>query len=181
MTEYRDVHTRDGAATGEVREKHAPRRAGDYFLHAIDILRLRRGGYILQQRSLKARYFPGVWDVTGGGVRSGETPLQAGIREAREELGLILCAEDMREIYSYRIDWDDGTGLFITVFGCIADLPPGGLVPDPAEVNAVRIVSFDEYLRAVASNKDEAYRRAILDFEAGASAGPERSGSFQTG
>ena len=47
MPEYRDVYTRDGVKTGEIREKHAPDRPGDYFLHAIDILRCRDGRYIL--------------------------------------------------------------------------------------------------------------------------------------
>lgn len=165
MPEYRDVYTRAGVKTGEIREKHAPSNPGDYFLHAIDILRCRDGRYILQQRSLKARFYPGVWDVTGGGVDTGETPMQAGIREAWEELGLVLRPEDMREIHRYYADWDDGTGLILYVFGCEADLPEGGLRPAPTEVNAVRLVPFDEYYRAVMWNKDEAFGAALRAYE----------------
>ena len=165
MPEYRDVYTRDGVKTGEIREKHAPDCPGDYFLHAIDILRCRDGRYILQQRSLKARYYAGVWDVTGGGVKSGETPMEAGIREAREELGLVIRAEDMREIHRYYADWDDGSGLILFVFGCTVDLPEEGLRPDEFEVNDVRLVSFEEYYDAVMFNKDEAFGRALRAFE----------------
>ena len=166
MTEYRDVFTRDGVPTGEVREKHAASRPGDYFLHAIDILRCRDGRYILQQRSLKARYYPGRWDVTGGGVDSGETPLQAGIREAREELGLEINPEDMREIYRYYADWEDGSGLILFVFGCSVDLPPTGFVLHPMEVNDVRLVAFQEFYDAVMFNKDEGFGQALREFEA---------------
>ena len=165
MPEYRDVYTRGGVKTGEIREKHAPNTPGDYFLHAIDVLRCRDGRYILQQRSLKARFYPGVWDVTGGGVDTGETPLQAGIREAREELGLDLRPEDMREIHKYYADWDDGTGLILYVFGCAVDLPEGGIRPDEREVNAVKLVSFEEYCDAVMWNKDEAFGAALRAYE----------------
>ena len=163
--EYRDVYTRAGIPTGETREKHAPRRAGDYFLHALDILRCRDGRYILQQRSPKARYYPGLWDVTGGGVDSGETPMQAGIREAYEELGLELKPEDMRQIYRYYADWDDGTGLILYVFGCSADVPSGGFVLQPREVHDVKLVSFREFYDAVMFNKDEGFGRALEEFE----------------
>ncbi|MBO4367606.1 MAG: NUDIX domain-containing protein [Clostridia bacterium] len=165
MPEYRDVHTREGVPTGEVREKHAPSRPGDYFLHTIDILRCRDGRYILQQRSLKSRYYPGVWDVTGGGVDSGETPIQAGIREAQEELGLLIRPEDMRDIYRYYADWDDGSGLILYVYGCSVDLPEGGLTPAEKEVNAVRLASFQEYFDAVTWNKDAGFKKALQEFE----------------
>ncbi|MBQ8952791.1 MAG: NUDIX domain-containing protein [Clostridia bacterium] len=166
MPEYRDVYTRGGVPTGEIREKHAPDQPGDYFLHAIDILRCRDGRYILQQRSLKARHYPGVWDVTGGGVNSGETPLEAGIREAKEELGLTLHPEDMREIHKYYADWDDGSGLILYVFGCQVDLPEGGLTLAEKEVNDVRLVSFDEFYENVMFNKDEAFGEALRLYEA---------------
>ena len=165
MPEYRDVLTRDGVPTGEIREKHVPSRPGDYFLHAIDILRCRDGRYILQQRGLKMRFFPGAWDVTGGGVKAGETPMQAGIREAREELGLIVRPEDTREIHKYYADWDNGCGLIIHVFGCEVDLPEGGLTPSPEEVNAVRLVSFEAFCDVVTPNKDEAFGEALRRFE----------------
>ena len=167
MPEYRDVYTRDGEKTGEIREKHAPNNPGDYFLHAIDILRCRDGRYILQQRSLKARFFPGAWDVTGGGVDTGETPLQAGIREAQEELGLIVRPEDMREIHRFRADWDNGGGLIVSVFGCAVDLPEEGLKPNEWEVNAVKLVSFEEYYGTVIPGRNEAFGAAPRAYEEG--------------
>ncbi len=42
---------------------------------------------MVQQRALKARYYAGKWDMTGGGVRAGETPVEAAVRELSEELG----------------------------------------------------------------------------------------------
>ena len=45
----------------------------------------REGKYVVQQRSLRARYYAGKWDMTGGGVRSDETPKEAAVRELSEE------------------------------------------------------------------------------------------------
>ena len=78
--EMRDVFDKDGRFTGKTVPKHAQLEKGEYFLHAIVILRMEDGGYLLQQRSLKARWYAGAWDVTGGGVSAGETSAQAAAR-----------------------------------------------------------------------------------------------------
>lgn len=71
--EMRDVFDKDGRFTGKTVPKHAQLEKGEYFLHAIVILRMEDGGYLLQQRSLKARWYAGAWDVTGGGgIRGGD-------------------------------------------------------------------------------------------------------------
>ena len=97
---------------------------------------------------------------------SGETPLQAGIREARDELGLAVRPEDMEEIYKYYADWEDGRGLILHVFGCGVDLPEGGFTLAEKEVNAVKLVSFEDYYDAVMWNKDEGFGTALKAFEA---------------
>ena len=49
----------------------------------IDIF-TRDGQYIVQQRSLKAKYYAGKWDMIGGSVMAGETPEAAAIREVND-------------------------------------------------------------------------------------------------
>ena len=65
---------------------------------------------------LKTHFDPEVglpprWLTPGGGIDNGETPLQAAIRELREETGLIIQPEDLDKpvlITSGRWDWADG-------------------------------------------------------------------------
>ncbi|MCK7594194.1 NUDIX domain-containing protein [Lysobacter sp. CAU 1642] len=76
---------------------------------------------------------PGFWSPPTGWVEPGESPAEAAVREAKEELGLEVSAE--REVWHchsddgrLRIDWWQVTRL------------AGELRPDPAEVAAYRWV-----------------------------------------
>jgi 8-oxo-dGTP pyrophosphatase MutT (NUDIX family) len=49
----------------------------------------RHDGYVFLIRRSKAVNHPGEWDLPGGGVEPGETPLDAAKREAKEEAGSL--------------------------------------------------------------------------------------------
>lgn len=174
MMEYREVCRRDGSMTGEIVEKHAPKRAGDYFRHVLLFLKMENspppgqgeGLYLVQQRSLKARYFAGKWDVTGGGVQAGETPLHAAVREAKEELRLELQEAQLTLVKEYPVDWPDGTGLVISAYACRIKLPDNGLSWDETEVNSAGVYPFSQFRRWVMDHNDEAFGRMMDWIEA---------------
>lgn len=161
--EYRDIYTRDGQPTGIVRGKHDSPVAGEYYLHAIAILRDQEGKYVMAQRSLKARYFPGKWDVTGGSVIHGESPREAAVRETREELGLEISEESLQLIHQYILEYEHGDGAIVSVFGALCDTSKGYTI-DPAEVNDVKTVPFEEFYARVMYNKDEAFGEALKQY-----------------
>lgn len=171
--EYIDVFLRDGTPTGRVVEKHAPKQPGDYYRHAIVIMKCAdspapgqgEGLYIMQQRSLKARYSPGKWDVTGGAVIAGETPAEAAVREAMEEVGVSADPKDLKLYHQYHMDWDNDNGLIVFVYACRVEIPEGGLVWNEREVNDVKIASFQEFYSHVLHNKDEAFAEALRRIE----------------
>ena len=172
--EMHEVYHRNGTPTGRIVEKHAPREAGQYFLHAILILKCAdspspgagEGLYIMQQRSLHARYYAGKWDVTGGGVQAGESVREAAVREAWEELGIRVTPEELREYHQYYADWDDGSGLIITVYACRVQIPDQGFSICKEEVNDVKIVPFHTFRLHVMDHNDEAFGRALDRIEA---------------
>lgn len=51
---------------------------------------------LLQKRSRFKRSNPNKWGICGGKVDLGETPLEAGIRETLEEIGIVLNKEDLK-------------------------------------------------------------------------------------
>ncbi|WP_107772470.1 NUDIX domain-containing protein [Nocardioides sediminis] len=56
---------------------------------AIAVAALVRDGRVLMaHRSPERRWYPDCWDLVGGHVEPGESPVQAVVRECREEIGV---------------------------------------------------------------------------------------------
>lgn len=164
--EMRDIYRRDGTFTGMTMEKHVRLQKGQYVLHAIIIMKTVEGQYIMQQRSPKAKYSPGEWDVTGGGVTAGETTAQAAVREAYEELGVAVRPEKLVHMLREITEWGDDFGMICDTYAAEVNLPEGGFRLAEYEVNDVKCVGFEEFLNTVTYNKTEAFRDMLCRVEA---------------
>lgn len=49
-----------------------------------------RGRVLLLQRGPTDPWMPGRWNLPGGGIESGESPVEAALRETREETSLLV-------------------------------------------------------------------------------------------
>mgnify|MGYP002625394058 CR=1 FL=1 len=171
--EYVDVYTRDGKLVRASVSKHDARHAGDYCKHVLVILKTKdspapgmgEGQYVVQQRSLKAKYYAGKWDLTGGGVRASESEIVAACREVKEELGIKVLEKDMKPAFNYIQDWSNGTGLFISVFMCRVDVPNSGYDYDPYEVNDVKIMPFNEFYECVMDHNSQEFGDSLKKVE----------------
>src|SRR5882762_10390644 len=84
------------------------------------------------------------WEIPGGKVEGGEAPTKAAIREAKEELGVIV---DVDKLLGERTFTEDGFTLHYTWFRAqIIEGEPS--VTEPDTFNNLRYFSLDE-LRAM--------------------------------
>jgi isopentenyl-diphosphate delta-isomerase len=61
-----------------------------------------KGEVLLQHRCKEKKLYPNMWDISvAGAVDSGETPTQAAIREAKEEIGLVITQDKLSEAFVY--------------------------------------------------------------------------------
>ena len=108
-------------------------------LHVLDA----DGRLYLQKRSMKKDIAPGKWDTSvGGHVDYGESLADAVVREAREELGLHIVADDCRFLFQYI--WQSSREReLVTTFCIVAD---ANVIPQPDhdEVDEGRYFTLSE-------------------------------------
>lgn len=69
----------------------------DYYISVVGVVIINGNNeLLLQKRSRFKRNNPNKWGICGGKVDFGETPLDAGIRETLEEIGIRLNKEEMK-------------------------------------------------------------------------------------
>jgi isopentenyldiphosphate isomerase len=111
-----------------------------------------------QIRSQKKDYRPGYISTSvGGHISSGETPVEAGLREMAEEIGKD---GDLQHLFSQWYESEKGHRKILHVYRSDA-LPPFRLNPD--EVEAIEWLSHDE-LKQLGDNKIHPELKFIIKY-----------------
>ena len=100
--------------------------------------------FLLTRRPTKLGRHAGQWALPGGRIDEGETPLQAAIREASEEVGISLTAADL---IGRLDDYPTRSGYVMSPFVFWGGENPA-LQPDPNEVFSLHRISLRELCRS---------------------------------
>jgi 8-oxo-dGTP pyrophosphatase MutT (NUDIX family) len=63
---------------------------------------------------VRTRRHPGVWQPIGGGIKVGESPVEAAVREIVEETGWIIESAGLTKVLELPMDAHAGTLFFYT-------------------------------------------------------------------
>lgn len=94
-----DAYDRDGNPLGFDLVRDEPMPEGAWHLVAV-ILAITTDGRVLVTKRHPDKAWGGYWEITGGSVLKGETPIQGALRELREETGIAAAASDLHELYT---------------------------------------------------------------------------------
>jgi len=148
--EYVDVLDSSGRPVGKMKPKSGVHRDGEWH-GAAHLWILNRGGQILiQRRSPTKENWPNLWDVSvAGHISAGEGPVEAAIREAREELGITLDPSECRYLFTVAEQAALNKGNYVDneyhhVFLVEKDLDLGDLKFNDGEVVEVKFVALRE-------------------------------------
>lgn len=111
---------------------------------------------LLTRRSARLRNHPGQWAFPGGRVDAGETPLQAGLRELSEEVGLVV---EQPQVLGQLDDFQTQSGWVMTPYVVWLGSARTLRLND-AEVASAHRIPFTELLRS-----DAPLLSAIADSE----------------
>lgn len=158
-----DVLEADGSPSGRAKPKALVHRDGD--LHrSVHVWIIAPDDRILvQRRAAVKENNPGLWDVScAGHISAGESMIDAALREAHEELGIVLEPDDLRHIASLREHSILNDGTYIDneiheIFIVRRDVDLATLRLQPEEVGDVRLVTRDEFRLLERVSHEEEY------------------------
>ena len=146
MEEFIDIYDKDQNRLGlTVSREGAFMKEGQFMLYVLAIVQDKQGRFLITRRSLDKHWAAGWWEVSGGGVRSGETPAQAVIREVGEEVGLAVPDENPLPIYTYEnVDLERGDNYIVNMYRFTIDFTIDDVVLQEEEAVDCRLATWDE-------------------------------------
>jgi isopentenyl-diphosphate delta-isomerase type 1 len=145
-----DVLSENGLRTGEILPRAEIHRLGKIHRAVHLYLFNAKNELLLQKRSLSVDHYPGVFSISVlGHVDAGESSAATVRREIEEELGIDASALRIDFLFSY---FSEATlnetyidRQFNDIYVTRADIDPGLIRFDPAEVSAIEFVPFERF------------------------------------
>lgn len=103
MKELIEVLDHNGNKNGIIKTKREIKRNGDYH-RAIRVVIVNSNNEVLfQKRSNKKKMFSNLWSIyLTGHVKAHEEPIDAVIREVKEEIGIDILSDELEYLYTIK-------------------------------------------------------------------------------
>lgn len=111
-----------------------------------EIYSFTRDGRVLLTRRHPAKHWGGWWEITGGSVLKGESPLDGAVRELREETGLVIPPEEFRPVYVEQKDRIGGCSAIYHSFLVFFDPSEQTIRLQEGETVEWRLMPYEEFL-----------------------------------
>ncbi len=145
MEEMFDTYTRDGKYL-DIRSKSFCHGKDPGVYHkSVYVWAINKNGEVLiQRRALCKKHFPGKWDISiAGHIHAGELPIDACVRETKEELGIDVPKDNFEFITDYIYDTNYE---ILQIYFLYIDKEYEFKL-DNIEVEQVKYVSIEEFIK----------------------------------
>ena len=154
MMEIIEIWDENGVPTGKTAPKPEVHRNG-WFHPTVHVWFYTPDGKILlQKRSPGKETFPNLWDVSvAGHIHAGETPMEAALREVREEIGLEVDPKELEFLGRFKSEHFHAEDFIDREFHYCYLSPLGTaletLHPQEGEVSALQLVPLFKFAEEV--------------------------------
>ena len=116
----------------------------EYHLTVLGVIVRPDGKFLITKRVMTKSWAPGWWEVSGGGVRAGESSRDAVIREVKEETGLDVSNADGGYLFDYhRENPGEGDNYFVDVYRFQMDFDESDLNFEEVEIDGYMLADLD--------------------------------------
>ena len=167
--EYIDVLDKNSNPTNEVKTRGEVHKRGYYHLAVHIWLMNSNGELLVQLRSKNKESHPGMWDISvAGHVASGQTSLEAALREANEELGIKIEKEELKFLFRYQLKKilreDYINNGFFDVYILEKDIPESKIGVQEEEVDEVKYIRYKDLQKEI-NNKNPLYVNHKIEYD----------------
>lgn len=141
-----DIYDENKEKTGRTMKRNDwNMKPGDYHLTVLGVLKRPDGKYLVTRRRLDKEWAAGWWEVPGGGVRAGESSMEAVKREILEETGIDVTGADGGYAFTYkRVNPEEKNNYFVDVYKFVLNFQEEDVKTQEEEVSGYAIVSLEE-------------------------------------
>lgn len=166
--EYLDIYNSDGSLSGEKKTKKEVHEKG--LLHKVAHIWFINSNkeVLIQKRSPLMDSHPNKWDISvAGHASAGEDVLTSALREAKEEIGLKLKADDLIKIgelrqSSQREDYINNE--INSIYIVKMDLDVDSLIKQPEEVSELKYIPYQK-LKTIVKNEDPSFVPHVEEYK----------------
>ena len=143
--EYWDIYDKNKQRTGRTMKRNDWCLADDeYHLTVLGVIVRPDDKFLITKRVMTKSWAPGWWEVSGGGVRAGESSRDAVIREVKEETGLDVSNADGGYLFDYhRENPGEGDNYFVDVYRFQMDFDESDLNFEEVEIDGYMLADLD--------------------------------------
>jgi protein-tyrosine-phosphatase/8-oxo-dGTP pyrophosphatase MutT (NUDIX family) len=123
------------------------------------------GKFVVGKRSNTIVFAPGMLEISlGGGIDSGELPLEAAQRETHEELGIQIAAKHFRPLFLYKLHsyhphYNKHTRCHLYVYSVTLPIHSARLQAQPSEVAEIRLLTKRQVHHVLRTHRMEHFGR----------------------
>ncbi|MCR5526917.1 MAG: NUDIX hydrolase [Lachnospiraceae bacterium] len=144
--EFWDIYDENKELTGRTMKRNDWNMVpGDFHLTVLGVIQRTDGKYLITKRKMDKEWAPGWWEIPGGGVRAGESSLNAVCREIKEETGIDVAGIAPEKTYTYkRVNPEEKNNYFVDVYKFVKDFDEADVTAQEEETSGFKIASLEE-------------------------------------
>lgn len=143
-----DAYDQDGRLLGFDLVRGEPMPEGVWHM-VVEVYAVTTGGQVLVTKRHPDKPWGNHWEITGGAVLKGETPVEGALRELREETGIQVTADQLHPVYIQARRGIDGLSTIYNSFLVFFAPEEQVICLQEGETVDYRLLSYEAYQQFV--------------------------------